>query len=97
MGLWVELFLLLRGLCGGVFVMWDTREMENLEECIGEYSAACLFKNVEDGFEWAFVGTYGPNSDGTRRLVRDRGICPGAFEGISMLPNFLVRDWGSIV
>jgi hypothetical protein len=28
---------------------------------------ACSFRNIEDGFSWAFVRVYGPNSDCDRR------------------------------
>ena len=24
------------------------------------FSITCMFKNVEDGFQWAFIGVYGP-------------------------------------
>lgn len=52
---------------GEVIVMWDKRIVELIEECIGEFSVACLFKKVEDEFEWAFAGVYGPS----RRLMWD--------------------------
>jgi hypothetical protein len=29
--------------------------------------AACSFKNVDDGFVWAFTGVYGPNRDNMSR------------------------------
>lgn len=32
---------------------------------------ACFFRNLEDGFEWAFASVYGPNLDGSRRLTWD--------------------------
>ncbi|KAF5442227.1 hypothetical protein F2P56_034912 [Juglans regia] len=30
---------------------------------------ACSFENVEDGFQWAFAGVYGPNIDVERRSL----------------------------
>ncbi|KAG6650604.1 hypothetical protein CIPAW_06G055400 [Carya illinoinensis] len=57
------------GASGGVLLMWDKRVMEVLEECIGDFSVATMFKNVEDGWVWAFVGTYGPNVDRDRRRL----------------------------
>lgn len=41
------------------------------EECIGEYSMVFFFRNLEDGFEWAFAGVYRPNLDSSRRLMWD--------------------------
>jgi len=38
---------------------------------MGEFSGAYLFRNVEDGFSWAFAGVYGPNLDGARRLLQE--------------------------
>ncbi|KAG6644832.1 hypothetical protein CIPAW_08G080100 [Carya illinoinensis] len=53
----------------GVLLMWDKRVVEASEECIGEYTVASLFKNVVDGWEWGFVGIYGPNVDRDRRRL----------------------------
>jgi hypothetical protein len=36
---------------------------------VGEFVAACSFKNVEDDFVWAFTRVYGPNFDYIRRLI----------------------------
>jgi hypothetical protein len=37
-------------------------------QSVGDFSIACSFRNVEDGFSWAFAGVCGPKSDGDRRL-----------------------------
>ena len=50
------------GASGAVLVMWDRRIVEKIEEAVGRFSVSCKFKNVEDQFEWAFTGIYGPNS-----------------------------------
>ena len=34
--------------------------MDLVEAEIGSFSITCVFKNVEDGFLWAFTGAYGP-------------------------------------
>ena len=33
--------------------------MDLVEAEIDNFSITCLFKNVEDGFMWAFTGVYG--------------------------------------
>lgn len=43
--------------------------MEKVEDCVGNYSMACKFRNVSDQFEWAFASVYGPNSDVSRMLL----------------------------
>lgn len=45
--------------------------MENLEDCMGEFSMACHFRSVAEGFEWSFAGTYNPNMDSSRSLLWD--------------------------
>ncbi|RVW42423.1 Transposon TX1 uncharacterized 149 kDa protein [Vitis vinifera] len=42
---------------GGVL---DNRVLQLEEMEVGNYSVSCRFKNVEDGFCWAFSGVYGP-------------------------------------
>ncbi|KAG2711914.1 hypothetical protein I3760_04G100200 [Carya illinoinensis] len=65
---WV--FLSSMGASGGI-IMWDSRVVESSEECVGNYMAACSFRNVEEGFCWAFVGVYGPNMDSHRKVLWD--------------------------
>lgn len=43
-------FLVSMGASGGVLLMWDTRVVESMEECIGNFPVACSFKNVENGW-----------------------------------------------
>ena len=47
--------------------LFSRMEME-----VGYYVAACMFKNVVDGFEWAFAGVYGPNGNSDRRWLWDK-------------------------
>jgi hypothetical protein len=37
-----------------------------IEVGLGRYVEACSFKNVDDGFVWAFARVYGPNRDNVR-------------------------------
>jgi hypothetical protein len=48
-----------RGALGGVLLMWDRRVVEKIEECVGRYTIACSFKNVDDNFVWVFGGCMG--------------------------------------
>ena len=48
------------GAAGGILLFWDKRKMNLVEAEICSFSITCLFKNVEDGFMWAFTGVYGP-------------------------------------
>jgi hypothetical protein len=60
------------GASGGILLMWDKRVVSSLEREVGVYLAACRFKNVVDGFEWAFAKVYGPNGNSDRRWLWDQ-------------------------
>lgn len=51
--------------------MWDSRVVEKVKECVGEYTVACSFRNVENQFTWAFASVYGPNCDCDRSFLWD--------------------------
>ena len=57
------------GASGGILLMWDRRVVSKVDVCVGDYVAAGLFRNVDDGLEWAFAGVYGPNRDSHRRRL----------------------------
>ena len=57
------------GSAGGVLMVWDIRSLELLNKEVGLFSVTCRFKNVEDGFVWAFARVYGPLSRGRRTLL----------------------------
>ena len=57
------------GASGGVLIMWDKRATEVQEWVKGQYSISCRFRNVQDQFEWAFLGVYGPNADAERFIL----------------------------
>lgn len=44
---------------------------EKMEECLEKFTMACPFKNIEDGYQQAFLAVCGPNLDKTRRLLWD--------------------------
>jgi hypothetical protein len=59
------------GASGGILLMWDKRVVNRMEVDVGDYVVACSFKNVDDGYEWAFAGVYGPNGDSDRCFLWD--------------------------
>jgi exonuclease III len=64
-------FLESEGASGGILLMWDNRVTE-VQDCVkGQFSISCRFKNVQDQFEWAFSGVYGPNLDVDRFILWD--------------------------
>jgi exonuclease III len=65
------------GASGGILIMWDTRVVEKVDECVEEFTLAVFVKNIADNFAWAFAGVYGPNSGSDRRRLWDElaGIC----------------------
>ena len=70
------------GTAGGILVFWDTRKLELVETEIGHFSVTCKFKNVEDGFLWAFTGVYGPVKRSKRELFwEELGALKGLWEG----------------
>ena len=48
------------GTAGGILLFWDKRILEVIEKVNGVFFVSCLFRNVEDGFQWIFIGVYGP-------------------------------------
>ena len=48
------------GTAGGILVFWDKRKLEVMEVELSLFSVNCIFKNTEDGFQWAFTGVYMP-------------------------------------
>ena len=57
--------------------MWDKKVVEKLDECVGDYTVATSFTNVEDRYQWSFAGVYGPNTNTERRSMWDElvGLC----------------------
>jgi hypothetical protein len=56
---------------GGILIMWDRTMVENIDECVGEFTLVVSFRNVEDHFSCTFAGVYGPNSYSDKRFLWD--------------------------
>lgn len=59
------------GASGCILIMWDKRVVEKVAECVGEFTLAVSFWNVNDHSAWSFVGVYGLNFDRDIRLLWD--------------------------
>uniref|UniRef100_A0A2N9HZL3 Endonuclease/exonuclease/phosphatase domain-containing protein n=1 Tax=Fagus sylvatica TaxID=28930 RepID=A0A2N9HZL3_FAGSY len=59
----------LKGALRGILLMWDRRVVEKVDEAVGLFSVSCKFRCVADQYDWAFLGVYGPQSDGDRRVM----------------------------
>lgn len=49
----------------------DKQVVEKVDDGMGDFTMVCLFKNVEDGSQWAFAGVYDPNLDQATILLCD--------------------------
>ena len=54
---------------GGVLMLWDKREVEKVNVSVGLFSVSVLLRGVVDGFEWVYIGLYGPNADHYRAAL----------------------------
>ena len=43
------------GSAGGILLFWDKRRINMVDYMVRSFSVSCLFKMVEDGFQWAFT------------------------------------------
>ena len=92
------------GESGGILVFWDRRAITKVEVALGNFVAACSFKNVDDGFVWAFTEVYGPNKDNIRHLLWEELVALMSWwdmlwciVGISMSLIVLVKDRGELI
>lgn len=46
---------------GKVIIMWDKRVLEKINDMVDLFSVSIRWKGLENGFEWACSGVYGPN------------------------------------
>ena len=53
----------------GVLLLWDKRVVEKVDVSIGLFSVSVLLRGVVDGFEWVYIGLYGPNADHYRAAL----------------------------
>ena len=49
--------------------MWDTWDVNKVEEAVGRFSVSCRFTSVSDQFVWAFSSVYGPNLHKDKRFL----------------------------
>ena len=47
------------GSAGGILLLWDNSRISLVDSVVGSFSVSCLFRMLEDGFQWAFTGVYG--------------------------------------
>ena len=70
------------GTAGGILVFWDKRKLKVMEVELGLFSVTCIFKNTEDGFQWAFTRVYGPVERNKSELFwEELGSVKGLREG----------------
>lgn len=63
--IWLALFSFKRGIgweetSGSICLDVIHAVVEKVEECVGEYTIAISFVNIDDGFHWAFTVVYRP-------------------------------------
>ena len=75
---------------GGILLFWDRIKLEQIEVETGLFSITCLFKNVEDMFQWAFIGVYSLVENSKRELFWEE---LGALKSLWEDPWCLERDF----
>ena len=53
-------------------MFWDKRKLEVMEVELGHFLVTCIFKNTEDGFQWAFTGVLWASGEEQIRIVIGR-------------------------
>ena len=48
------------GTAGGILLFWDKRRLSLVESESGSFSLSCVFRMVEDDFQWMFTRVYDP-------------------------------------
>ena len=43
----------------GILFLWDKRRLNLVESKFGSFSVSCLFRMVEDNYQWVFSRMYG--------------------------------------
>ena len=70
------------GTARGILLFWHRRKLDLVKVETSLFSITCLFKTVEDGFQWAFTRVYGPAVKGKRELFwEELGALKGLWEG----------------
>lgn len=83
---------------GSTAVRWQACMVEDCTALMSssDYLVSCFFKNVEDGFVWAFVGIYGWNLDSFMRLLLDVIVGLYSWQEVPQFTDFpmLIFDLG---
>ena len=70
------------GSAGGILVFWDNSRISMVDSVVGSFSVSCLFRVLEDGFQWAFTGVYGPVENSNREAFwEELDSIKGLWEG----------------
>ena len=70
------------GATRGILLFWEKRKLDLVEVKTSLFSITFMFKIVEDGFQWAFTGVYGPVERSKRELFwEELGSLRGLWEG----------------
>ena len=48
------------GSAGGILLLWDNSRISMVDSVVGSFFVSCLFRMVEDGYQWAFFEVYDP-------------------------------------
>ncbi|XP_057475897.1 uncharacterized protein LOC130763883 [Actinidia eriantha] len=90
-GRWVKWEVLrAEGSAGEILMMWNSSVVSCLDSIQGVNSISCQFKNVEEGYIWAFTRVYGPHNrrdrlrvweelSGSRAIWGSPWVCGGDF------------------
>ena len=82
------------GSAGGILLFWDKRRINMVDYMVGNFSVSCLFKMVEDGFQWAFTGVYGPVEKNIRETFWEE---LGSIKGLWEEPWCVGGDFNAIL
>ena len=70
------------GFAGGILLLWDNSRIGLVDSVVGSFSVSCLFRMLEDGFQWAFTGVYGPVENRFRESFwEELGSIKGLWDG----------------
>ena len=60
----------------------DNSRLSLVDSVVGSFSVSCLFRMLEDGFQWAFTGVYGPVKNSFREAFwEELGSIKGLWDG----------------
>ena len=70
------------GTAGGILLFWDKRRLSLVESESGSFSLSCVFRMVEDDFQWMFTRVYGPIERSSKEFFwEELGLIRGIWNG----------------